>query len=741
LVWVACGTDKGAGPTTGGVPEGTLRPAAKPAGPNIIPGQFIVTLKPGVDPQAFADDVRGPNHEIRHVYSHAINGIAFRGQALRDDPRVAFIEPDLEAHATAQTLPTGVKRIGTESNATANIDGVDDRVDVDIAIIDTGIDLDHPDLNVFNNVNFNNPNKSGDDDNGHGSHVAGIAAAKDNGDGVVGVAPGARLWAVKVLDRRGSGSFSDVIAGIDYVTANASDIEVANMSLSGTGSLASLHNAIKNSVDAGVVYVVAAGNSNKDVYGSDGVFGGNGNDDEIPAAYPEVAAISAMGDTDGQAGGGGSDTSYDQADDTFAKFTNYSESVVVGNPVISLGAAIDLAAPGVDIRSTWKNGQYRTISGTSMSSPHVAGAAALEAVTNGRATNATGVAAIRQALIDAAEAQSAWGSITNDPDANPEGLANVANGPPPPPLSLDITTTSLPAGTVNEVYSATVKATGGTLPYIWAIINGVLPADLSLNTSTGEISGTPSREEAQDFTVEVTDSDQATVATDIQALSITIAPVPPLNITTTSLPAGTVGEAYSATVEASGGTLSYNWTITESTLLPDGLSLNTSTGEISGTPTTPTTEETQNFTVEVTDGTNTESKGLSITVGSPPTVATHVSVDDISYATQGGRNGGKNLLITVALKDNLQNPVAGASVSIDLLNEDTSQSWLGSGTTGSDGTVTFSLKNAPSGSYKTTVTDVTAAGLTWDETSPANGFDKESTSKGQVVPAGLEVVR
>jgi subtilisin family serine protease len=275
---------------------------------------------------------------------------------------VDYIEADLIAQAVGQIVPDGVARIGAELNTTADIDGVDDsRVDVDIAIIDTGIDLDHPDLDVIDNVNFSNTKRSGDDDNGHGTHVAGTAAAIDNDFGVVGVAPGARLWAGKVLDRRGSGFFSDVIAGIDYVTDNADLIEVANMSLSGTGSLASLHTAIKNSVNAGVVYVVAAGNSSKDIYGGDGIFGGS--DDVIPAAYPEVAAISAIND----------------ADDTFAGFSNFSA-----------GAAIDLAAPGVNILSTWRGGGYNTISGTSMSSPHVAGAAALEAATNGRAGDADG---------------------------------------------------------------------------------------------------------------------------------------------------------------------------------------------------------------------------------------------------------------------------------------------------------------------------------------------------------------
>jgi subtilisin family serine protease len=402
------------------------KPAGRAVAAEAAPIGHIVVLKAGADPAKVA---RRHGVAPTHLYSHALKGFAgvlAPGQLkkLRADADVAYVEQDLIARKAAQTVPTGVRRVAADVNPLAKIDGVDERVDVDIAILDTGIDLTHPDLNVFFDKNFIVAVKTGDDDEGHGSHVAGTAAAIDNGSGVVGVAPGARLWALKVLSKRGTGKFSDIIEAIDFVTANAAEIEVANMSLSGIGHLASLRTAIQNAVAQGVVFIVAAGNDARDVYGPDGTF--DTIDDTIPATYPEVMAVSALADSDGLAGGLGPATSRG-LDDTLATFSNYSRSVVVGNPVTSPGAAIDLAAPGVDIYSTSKDGGYETISGTSMSSPHVVGAAALYIAANGRANNAAQVAAIRQALIDAATPQAAWRSGgTNDPDSNPEPLLNVA---------------------------------------------------------------------------------------------------------------------------------------------------------------------------------------------------------------------------------------------------------------------------------------------------------------------------
>src|SRR6185503_10472802 len=175
---------------------------AQPRNPRAIPGQYIVLVNRGSAP---ADVANTHGLARRNTYSHALNGFAAqipegRLTALENDPRVELIEPDQVVSAFGQTLPTGVSRVGATRSSLARIDGLDQRVDVDIAILDTGIDLTHPDLNVYRAVSFTADSTDGNDGVGHGTHVAGTAAALDNGFGVVGVAPGARLWAVKVLD-------------------------------------------------------------------------------------------------------------------------------------------------------------------------------------------------------------------------------------------------------------------------------------------------------------------------------------------------------------------------------------------------------------------------------------------------------------------------------------------------------------------------------------------------------------
>ena len=405
------------------VDDGELATYEAPLLPGTPPnGRHIVVLVAGADPVRAAHSAGAAPV---HVYRHALRGFSAPLPApalahLRSNPNVLFIQPDTTVEAVAQILPEGVDRIDTDLNPTANIDGNHAEIPVDVAVIDTGVDLDHPDLNVAGGVAYaGNSRKGGDDDEGHGSHVAGTIAAMDNNIGVVGVAPGARIWAVKVLDRDGSGYLSDVIAGVDWVTANSDIIEVANMSLSGAGSddtdggncldsQDAYHLAICNSVHAGVVYVVAAGNASSDAA------------TRQPAAYDEVITVSALADFDGQPGGAGSgnyafSSCTENVDDSFACFSNY-------------GHDVDIMAPGVGIYSTYYRGGYADSSGTSMASPHVAGAVALYIAEHGRAYDYNGVMAIRQALIDAgdpAPCDTPNGVCTDDPDGIQEPLLYV----------------------------------------------------------------------------------------------------------------------------------------------------------------------------------------------------------------------------------------------------------------------------------------------------------------------------
>jgi subtilisin len=378
--------------------------AAAPSGTD----SYIVVLKDSASPSTTARAHAGRfGARVGHVYRHALKGYSAtlssdRVAALKADPSVAAVAPDLPVHAFVQTLPTGINRIDGELSSTVSGNG-SGTVNADIAIIDTGIQLNHPDLNARNGTNCVTPGAQAQDDHGHGTHVAGTAAALDNGDGVVGVAPGARVWAVKVLNAAGSGTTSQIICGIDWVTANAGTIEVANMSLGGASFFGAfsgcnsafdpMHPAICRSVQAGVTYAVAAGNSAADA------------NTFVPATYSQVITVSALADFNGQPGGGAAPTCRSDVDDTFANFSNF-------------GADVDIIAPGVCILSTYLGSGYNTFSGTSMASPHVAGAAALYKSANPGASPAQ----VKSALQNAGNLN--WNDA-DDPDPTKERLLNV----------------------------------------------------------------------------------------------------------------------------------------------------------------------------------------------------------------------------------------------------------------------------------------------------------------------------
>jgi subtilisin family serine protease len=400
-------------------------PAASPpdsppaAGSLDATDRYIVMLRTGADTTAVvAKANKRDGLKADRKFSKAVHGFSAKldAQQKRDlsaDPNVLAVVPDEVIHVAAQTTPTGVSRIYGPKNPIAKIDGVDQRVDADVAIVDTGIAL-HPDLNVAGGYNCSTSDHSAwRDVEDHGTHVAGTVGAIDNATGVVGVAPGVHLWAVKILNDNGDGLISWYVCGLDWILAQRDPndptkplFEAVNMSVTKAGSddkncgLTNhdlLHQAICRVVAGGITVVAAAANDSHSATHN------------IPASYDEVITVSALADTDGKPGGLGGNAcfswgGYDK-DDTFADFSNY-------------GYDVDLIAPGKCIRSTIPGG-YGTMSGTSMAAPAVTGAVALYKSSRPDATPAE----VREALRYLGNLN--WKTST-DPDPTHEPLLDVS---------------------------------------------------------------------------------------------------------------------------------------------------------------------------------------------------------------------------------------------------------------------------------------------------------------------------
>jgi len=390
----------------------------------------------GLENRAEAASIaRGMGVSAKHTFGSALFGFSAnipqsRLSRLQNDPRVAYIELDeLNSIPTppdraqqprrctndptgpgcdgdsgdtgstpSEEVPWGIERIGAASNSNTGSG-------VHVYIIDSGIDGDHEDLaanlgNGFAAVNCASKGKNNsclnlwDDDNGHGTHVAGTVGAVDNDLGVIGVAPGVTLHAVKVLNNRGSGFSSEIIAGIDWV---ASEVEargaaaIANMSIGGSGSKTgtcdstgfsgsnAYQQAMCNAAHKGVVFVVAAGNEDVDAANS------------RPASYDDTSiAVSAIGqvvDADGVLTGEYGWPSWSNWGNDSAPWTNDNS------------APVAIAAPGMGILSTWKGGKYDTSNGTSMASPHVAGALSLFLNSNAQSADYSALVNTRAALL------------------------------------------------------------------------------------------------------------------------------------------------------------------------------------------------------------------------------------------------------------------------------------------------------------------------------------------------------
>jgi subtilisin len=411
---------------------------------------WIVTLAKGVHVAAAARLAAKAGGKVGLVYGHALNGFQFKGSAaaaarLSQSPRVASVVADRPVYLT-EIAPFGITRIHAFTFDGSGAYGNGYRgTGARIAILDTGIDLTHPDLAASidnaSGKNCLNDQLPPQDGHGHGTHVAGIAAAPLNGEGVVGVAPEATLVAVKMFDDAGNSSEALSLCAVDWVTAlntdgnPANNIDVANMSWGEHQAWTPgcsgdpLHRSICAASATGVVLVGGAGN--------DAVDAG----DFVPAAYPEVISVSGYVDFDGQPGGAQGcqfveSLFWYECDDTLAFFSDF-------------GPSVDVTAPSVNVYSTWTGGGYQVLDGTSMATPHVTGVVALMKAVNHSLSPAAALDILetsgecpngQAANADGQSGCAGQGTWPDDPDGIAEPLPNAlraaqaaGSAPPPPP--------------------------------------------------------------------------------------------------------------------------------------------------------------------------------------------------------------------------------------------------------------------------------------------------------------------
>ncbi len=647
-----------------------------------ITDRLLVAYKPGASPgEKAAARLAAGAESSSMVVKNAPNVEAYKLKkgksvagallALASDPDVMFAEPDYVIKSA--NTPNDAEYVGnrmwnmygdlstpTFANGSqageAWVGGYTGSRQVHVVVIDQGTQHAHPDLaaNMFVNAGDpvdgkdNDGNGLIDDTNGwdfvnndrtvydtatekHGTHVAGtIGAVGGNSVGVVGVNWAVTMVPIRALTTAG-GTTTNAIKAIDYAVdlKVRKGLNVAAINASWTGGAFSqlLLDAINRAGDAGIVVVAAAGNT-----------GGNNDTTPVyPASYqctkggtrPWDCVISVAAITSAAA---------------LAGYSNYGAN------------SVDLAAPGSDIRSTLPSNTYGVLSGTSMATPHVSGAIALCASMNpalsaqqlrtivvsstfpvatlaGKTVRggSLDLGAMRQQCLAGAAPPTTTTTVpattttTTAPATTTTttipATTTTTTTTPAPTTTAGPTTTTLPfivasgplrTATVGAVYAGAVSAIGGVAPYTFALSAGSLPAGLSLNTSSGLVTGTPTTVGTTSFSVRVTagNGTQAISSTSIQVVA---APV----IGTAALPGALTQTLYNSTLSRTGGLAPYTWSVASGTL-PAGLSLNTSTGAITGTP---TTAGTSNITFRVTDSNGaaaTSAKSIVVTLLTAP---------------------------------------------------------------------------------------------------------------------------
>ena len=662
-----------------------------------------------------------PHLRMHHVKVNADLSVIEAMARYQSDPDVEYVEPNYRV--VHEGFPNdlrfselwGLFNTGQTGGAPgADIDApnawsiITGSGNIVVAVIDSGVDYGHNDLAAnmwINEAEFNgvagvdddangyvddlyginvlNHTSNPMDDNGHGTHVAGIIGAiGDNNIGVVGVNWGVKMLACKFLNANGEGFVDGAIECLQYVRKlkdKGVNIIATNNSWGSDGYSQALYDAINAQKE--ILFFASAGNKQIDLTGPLSHY---------PAKYylPNIVAAMATDKNDGK-----------------AWFSNFGRRTV------------HVGAPGDYILSTLPNNNYDYMSGTSMATAHVTGLAALiksqnanrdwiavknlilsggdaiasmtEKTITGKRINAygsltcgnrpvfstlkypssisVGVPATLSAL--SINCESAVGPVTLT-TLNGEEVIQLYDGGLAPDLAagdgiftgkwtpsridealifsssagtetvayaLLVFTKSLPFGTTGAAYNQTLTAVGGSKPYTWSVSSGALPAGLALNPSSGVVSGTPTTTGTSTFTVQVKDASAATATRDI---SLTV--YDPLVVSTQTLTFGTVGVAYSQTLTATGGKASYTWSLAAGSVLPGGLSLDPATGVISGAP---TASGPYKFTVQVVDANSTTvTQELSIDVYDPIVVSTQTltfGIVGVAYSQTLTATGGK----------------------------------------------------------------------------------------------------
>ena len=626
--------------------------------------------------------IRAFGGEIEHVFtivpgmSAEIPESAIFG--LSKNPHILSIEPNLEVHAIGEfdseyANTWGVDRIGADDVVYSGNTGAG----VKVAVLDSGINYNHPDLsaNYAGGYDFVNGDSNPMDDNGHGTHVAGTIAAVANGAGVIGVAPDVEIYALKVLGSDGSGNFGYVIAALQWCVDNG--IKVTNASLGSSGDPGSLVEDAYIAADAaGIINISSAGNEGKR--------NGRGDNVGYPAAYPSVVAVAAT-----------------DINDNRASFS-------------STGPDVEIAAPGVDILSTYQDG-YAYGDGTSMASPHVAGVAALM-IKAGYTTPDSIRAAMQATAIDlGAPGHDTWygyglidafAAVGGTPPANQAPVVMITSPADGSSFAegTEITFTGTAGDDNDGDLSGSISWSADGIPLgTGASVTAIL--DVGTHTITAEATDSES----------LTGSDSITVTIE----TTTVNEIPTVNITSpadgNTYEDGTVITFTGTANDTEDGDLSSSISWTSSIDLNIGSGASFSTVLSAGTHT---------ITATATDSEGAAaSDSITVTVNEPPGTEDEMYISSIVFETSGGRYKNAHLEIFVGLEDEAAIPVTGAVVTIALYHDESLYS-TSTATTDGTGIAPFKFPGIPYGDYYIEVVSASASGFNLVGGTPDNSFTK-----------------